>query len=95
LRPRAPDIAWAISGPSSNQLRDGLQVGQVTAFSQYRFDRRPPAHCFGKLGNQLSQHVAETHERRLPVGAADRLGNLEEAEGRWLSARWCAKALSR
>lgn len=59
-------------------LRDGLQVGQRTAFSQHRFDRRASAHRFGKLGNQFGQRVAEIQARGLPVGAAEDLAFTSE-----------------
>ena len=64
------------------RLCDGLQLGERVALPQYGCVRGGLTHRLGDLGDQPGERFTEGHPRRLPVGATNRLGNLEQAKRR-------------
>ena len=63
-------------------LCDGLQLGKFVALPQYRCERGGLTHRLGDLGDQPGERFTKGHARGLPIGAADRFGDLEQAERR-------------
>src|SRR5664280_2771539 len=81
-------------------LCDCLQLGKFVALPQHRCERGGLTHRLGDLGDQPGERFTKGHARGLPIGTADRFGDLEQAERRssrfsMLSARWCATVRSR
>jgi hypothetical protein len=65
-------------------LCDEFEISKFVASAQYRRQRGRLEHRLGYLGHQPGKRFTERHVCGLPVGTADRLDNLEQAEWRCL-----------